>query len=284
EYPLHYVAAYHEFAKAHRGEALTFSRAGFTGAQRYPAHWAGDENSTWDAFRHSILAGLSAGISGIPFWGWDIGGFSGEIPSAELYLRAAAMSAFCPIMQYHAEFNEHRLPRRDRTPWNIQERTGDTKVIPTYRFYANVRMSLMPYLLAEAAHCVISGEPMMRALCLTYPDDTITRNYRYQYLFGRDLLIAPVFQPAIGSQAVYLPAGEWYDLWSGEALGGHRVIQRTAPLDRIPVFVRGSAALPLYLPEGKQIGDFVGNGIHSQPSVFLSAEGKVARFAASQPA
>src|SRR6185369_138916 len=152
-------------------------------AQRSPAHWAGDENSTWEAFRHSILAGLSAGISGIPFWGWDIGGFSGEIPSAELYMQATAMAAFCPIMQYHAEFNEHRMPRRDRTPWNMQERTGNPNVIQTYRFYANVRMSLMPYLIAEAQHSAETGEPMMRALPLAYPDDSACREYPYQYLF-----------------------------------------------------------------------------------------------------
>ena len=273
EYPSQYVGAYHEFAKAHRGEALTFSRAGFTGAQRYPAHWAGDENSTWDAFRHSILAGLSAGISGIPFWGWDIGGFSGEIPTAELYMRAAGMAAFCPIMQYHAEFNEHRLPRRDRTPWNIQERTGNPDVIPTYRFYANVRMSLMPYLLAEAEHCVNTGEPMMRALSLAYPDDANCRSYPYQYLFGRDLLVAPVVEPLASSQLVYLPVGQWYDLWSGEAIQGGQALRIEAPLDKVPVFVRGGSRLPLYLPEGKRLGDFVDNAIHAEPTVIFRAEG-----------
>src|SRR6185436_5546113 len=155
------------------------------GAQQYPAHWAGDENSTWEAFRHSIFAGLSAGVSGIPFWGWDIGGFSGEIPSAELYLRATAMATFCPIMQYHAEYNNHQLPSRDRTPWNIQDRTGDEAVIRTYRFYANVRMNLMPYLISEARHCVDTGQPMMRALALAYPNDPTCAQFPYEYQFGR---------------------------------------------------------------------------------------------------
>ena len=89
---------------------VTFSRAGFTGSAASPCHWAGDEDSTWEAYRASITAGLTAGIGGIFFWGWDLAGFSGEIPDAELYLRATAMACFCPIMQYHSEFNHHRTP------------------------------------------------------------------------------------------------------------------------------------------------------------------------------
>jgi alpha-glucosidase (family GH31 glycosyl hydrolase) len=85
EYPVLYQAAYHALLKAHRHDGVTFSRSGFTGSARYPAFWAGDEDSTWEAFRAAIIAGQQAGASGIFFWGWDIGGFSGEIPSAELY-------------------------------------------------------------------------------------------------------------------------------------------------------------------------------------------------------
>jgi alpha-glucosidase (family GH31 glycosyl hydrolase) len=97
---------YHQIAKRHRsGDALTFSRAGHTGAGRFPAHWAGDENSTWEAFRRSIVAGLTAGLSGVIVWGWDLAGFSDDLPSTELYLRSAAMAAFCPIMQYRSGYN-----------------------------------------------------------------------------------------------------------------------------------------------------------------------------------
>jgi alpha-glucosidase (family GH31 glycosyl hydrolase) len=110
-YPVLYAAAYHELIASCGREPVTFSRAGFTGAQSYPCHWAGDEDSTWEAFRASVTAGLTAAASGIFFWGWDLAGFSGPIPSPELYLRAAAMACFCPIMQYHAEFNHHRRPR-----------------------------------------------------------------------------------------------------------------------------------------------------------------------------
>jgi len=191
-YPQLYTEAYYQFANAKRhGDALTFSRAGFTGSQRSPAHWAGDENSTWDAFRHSILAGLSAGISGVPFWSWDLGGFGGETPSAELYLREAAMAAFCPIMQYHSEFNQHREPNRDRTPWNIQARTGNEQVIPIFRFFVNVRHNLMPYIWQEAQYAAQTGQPMMRALALWERDAS-----PYAYFLGRDLLVCPLWKRA----------------------------------------------------------------------------------------
>lgn len=250
EYPQLYTKAYYDFATARR-EALTFSRAGFTGSQTSPAHWAGDENSTWDAFRHSILAGLSAGISGILFWGWDIGGFSGALPDAELYLRGTAMAAFCPIFQYHSEYNAHREPR-DRTPWNIQDRTGDERVIPTFRFFNNVRHNLMPYIWQEAQHSAATGEPMMRAARLTDPNAS-----DYQYFFGRDLLVCPVTEPGLTQASIYLPTGDWYDLWTSQRYSGGQRIIVDVPLDRIPVFVRAGARIPVNLGEGGQLGEAV---------------------------
>ena len=252
-YPQLYTEAYHQFTREKRGgDALTFSRAGFVGSQRSPAHWAGDEGSTWDAFRHSILAGLSAGISGIPFWGWDLAGFSGEIPSAELYLRAAAMAAFCPIMQYHSEFNQHREPCRDRTPWNIQARTGDKRVIPTFRFFVNVRHNLMPYIWQEAQHAAQTGQPMMRALRLWHREAP-----PYQYFFGRDLLVCPVVEEGASSWPVFLPDGDWIDLWTRERFAREQIVQMPAPLDRLPVFVRAGAAIPVCWGPEERWGDAV---------------------------
>jgi len=254
EYPQRYSEAYYQFAHQKR-EAITFSRAGYTGSQRSPLHWAGDENSTWDAYRHSILAGLSAGVSGIPFWGWDIGGFSGPIPDAELYLRATAMATFCPVMQYHSEFNQHREPKVDRTPWNIQERTGDERVLPTFRFWVHVRHNLMPYIWQEAKHAAETGEPMMRALRLF--DEQASD---YEYYFGRDLLVCPVVEAGVTSTSVYLPAGEWVDLWTKQAYSGSQTVTVDVPIDRIPVFVRAGAILPLRLGESGQFGDAVSFG------------------------
>ena len=248
-YPVAYAAAYQELLASARRDAITFSRAGFTGSAAYPCHWAGDEDSTWEAFRASITAGLTAGASGIFFWGWDLAGFSGEIPTAELYLRAAAMACFCPIMQYHSEFNHHRQPSRDRTPWNIAARTGDPRVLPTYRRFAELREALVPYLTEQATLSVKTSKPLMRALFFDAPDDHEIWNWPYQYFLGDDLLVAPVTEPAAESLRIYLPQGQWIDAWTGETHLGPLVVNRRVPLDEIPVYVRAARAaelLPLF--------------------------------------
>jgi alpha-glucosidase (family GH31 glycosyl hydrolase) len=240
-YPVLYASAYQALMRSAGRPPVTFSRAGFTGAGTAPAHWAGDENSTWAAFRASITAGLTAGASGIFFWGWDLGGFSGEIPSAELYLRAAAMASLCPIMQYHSEFNHHRRPSRDRTPWNIAERTGDARVIAIYRQFAHTRQRLVPYLVEQARHAVERRVPLMRALFFDWPDDPRGWCHPYEYMLGDDLLVAPVVAPGVDQWEVYLPPGVWIDAWTGERVEGAQVVTREVPLDTIPLYRRVGA-------------------------------------------
>ncbi len=240
-YPVLYAAAYHElFAHAGR-EGTTFSRAGFTGSAAYPCHWAGDEDSTWEAFRASLTAGITAGASGIFFWGWDLAGFSGELPPPELYLRAAAAACFCPIMQYHSEFNEHGRPSRDRTPWNIAEQTGDARVIPIYRRFATLRTRLIPYLAEQARLSVARAAPLMRALFFEWRDDERIWDFPLQYLLGDELLVAPVTAPGITTMRLYVPFGEWVDAWRDEVVIGPTPIERDVPLSEIPVYVRARA-------------------------------------------
>lgn len=241
-YAQRYVDAYHAFVRdATGGDGLTFSRSGTSGAQRSPAHWAGDENSTWDGFRASILAGLSAGLAGVSLWGWDLGGFSGEIPTVELYLRGAATACFCPIMQYHSELHQ-AAENRDRTPWNIAERHGDEAALSVYRAFAKLRMRLLPYLAGEARALSEAGVPMMRLPALAYPEDhDRLAGDRYAYLFGRDLLVCPVHEKGAGTRDVVLPPGAWMDLWSGARFDGGGTVIAPAPLDRIPVFVRADS-------------------------------------------
>jgi alpha-glucosidase (family GH31 glycosyl hydrolase) len=243
-YPVLYAAAYHELMEELGHEGTTFSRAGFTGSASYPCHWAGDEDSTWEAFRASITAGITAGACGIFFWGWDLGGFSGEIPSAELYLRSAAAACFAPIMQYHSEYS-HRVPSRDRTPWNIAERTGDARVLPTYRRFAQLRMRLQPYLRAQARTSVAECKPLMRALFFEVADDPRIWDFPHQYFLGDDLLVAPVVEPAAESVRIYLPPGEWVDPWTGDELAGPAIVTREAPLEQIPVYVTARSASTL---------------------------------------
>jgi alpha-glucosidase (family GH31 glycosyl hydrolase) len=240
-FPVAYAKAYGDLLERSGKAPVTFSRAGFTGSQAHGAFWAGDENSTWDAYRWSLLAGLSAAASGIVYWGWDIAGFSGDVPDAELYLRATAASVFVPIMQYHSEFNHHRSPSRDRTPWNIAEQSGSAEVLPVFREFARLRERLVPYLAEAAAQSIRTGAPLMRPLYFEHPHDERVWEHPFQWLLGDDLLVSPVVEAGEAAHAVYLPAGEWVDVWTGEQVTGEAVVRRITPLSEVPVYARAAA-------------------------------------------
>ncbi|MGV8969076.1 MAG: TIM-barrel domain-containing protein [Microbacteriaceae bacterium] len=240
-FPVSYAKAYGDLLRRSGKAPVTFSRAGFTGSQAHGAFWAGDENSTWDAFRWSMFAGLSASASGILYWGWDLAGFSGDVPTAELYLRSIATAAFVPIMQYHSEFNHHKKPSNDRTPWNIAERTGDESVVAISRAYVQLRERLLPYLSEQARIAIAAGGPLMRALFFDFPDDERVWEYPLQWMLGEDVLVAPVLEPGVTSWDVYLPEGSWVDAFTGESIFGGRVVSRHTPLDEVPVYVRAHA-------------------------------------------
>nr|WP_232842242.1 TIM-barrel domain-containing protein [Terrimesophilobacter mesophilus] len=240
-YPNLYAQAFHELLKRAGTDGLTFSRAGHAGAGSFPGHWAGDERSTWEAFRASVTAGLTAGASGIFSWSWDHGGFSGELPSAELYLRTGAMAVFSPIMQYHAEFNHHRVPSHDRTPWNIAEQSGDPRVLDVYRGLTELRERLVPYLIEQAKLGTENSKPLLRALFFDHPHDERVWEFPLQYLLGDDLLVSPVTEPGATEWSTYLPEGEWVDAWTGQSHTGGRVVTRAVPIEEIPVYVRVSS-------------------------------------------
>jgi alpha-glucosidase (family GH31 glycosyl hydrolase) len=238
-FPVHYARAFGDLLRSVGKAPVTFSRAGFTGSQAHGIFWAGDEDSTWEAFRSSVTAGLSAASCGIVYWGWDLAGFSGPIPDAELYLRAAAASVFMPIMQYHSEFNHHQLPLRDRTPWHVAETTGDDRVIPLFRRYAELRERLVPYLTEQAALTITTDRPLMRPLFFDHPTDQEIWNHPHQYLLGNDLLINPVLEPAATTWTTYLPEGTWIDAWTGTP-APHGLVTRDVPLDLVPVYCKAS--------------------------------------------
>jgi alpha-glucosidase (family GH31 glycosyl hydrolase) len=202
---------------------------------------AGDEDSTWEAMRSSLTAGLTASACGIVYWGWDLAGFSGEIPDSELYLRAAALSCFVPIMQYHSEYNHHRTPSRDRSPFNIAERTGDRRVLPIFRKFARLRTRLVDYLAEQADLTIKSGRPLMQSVSLAYPKDPQCWLHPTQFLLGDDLLIAPVTEPDVTRLAAYLPEGRWVDVWTSQPVRGGQTTETDAPLDRIPVWCRAES-------------------------------------------
>lgn len=239
-YPVHYARAFGDLLRSAGKAPVTFSRAGFTGSQAHGLYWAGDEDSTWEAFRWTVHAGITAASCGIVYWGWDLAGFSGPVPDAELYLRSAAAATFMPVMQYHSEFHHHRTPLRDRTPWNVAEQSGDPAVVAEFRRLAQLRERLVPYLAEQAARTVATSRPLMRALFFDWPDDAVAWAWPREYLLGDDLLVHPVTEPGVESWQTYLPAGRWVDLWSGETHGGGVVVERPVPRDVVPVYVRAT--------------------------------------------
>ena len=241
-YPQMYTGAYTEHLKP--GQAL-FSRAGYVGAHTTPILWAGDQVSTFDELRSQLNAGLSASASGVIFWGFDIGGFAGELPSPELYLRATQLACFAPIMQWHSEPDGGQFKllqpgmegNNERSPWNIERAFGMTGYTEQVRRWHLLRMELLPYIRAEAAKCVESGRPLMRPMAYAFPGDARCVGIDDEYMFGDALLVAPVLSEGVSERKVYLPGGEWRDFYTGERLPGGQTL-RCECADAIPVFIR----------------------------------------------
>ncbi|MBD2843750.1 DUF4968 domain-containing protein [Paenibacillus sp. IB182496] len=262
QYPNEYIRAYYDYAKSKNPDAASFSRAGTTGVQQYPAFWAGDQESTFGTIRQSLMAGLSAGVSGVPYWSWDLAGFTGTFPTPELYKRAVTMSAFTPVVQIHSEKNNPPVSEA-RTPWNVQARTGDSSIIDHFAKYMNIRMNLLPYIYSEAKKTSDTGVPLMRPMFMEYPNDPSVGGLNEQYMFGDNLLVAPIVEQGATLKNVYLPQGEWIDFFYGALHPGSRTIPYFAGVDDIPVFVKAGAILPMNLNADYELGGTIGNDLDS---------------------
>ena len=214
---------------------IVWARSGTAGSQRFPLHWGGDSQCSFEALAGTLRAALSIGMSGIPFFSHDIGGFIGN-PDDELYVRWAQLGLFSSHSRCHGVGNDAH-----REPWYFSKEACDI-----FRFYDKLRYSLMPYIYEQARNCVETGLPMMRALYLEYPED---RNVRYiddEYLFGDSLLIAPVLKPLSKSRVrnIYLPKGVWFDYFSKEKLvSDGEWIEKAIELSTLPIFVKEGAVL-----------------------------------------
>ena len=236
-------------------------RNGYAGMQRYASFvWSGDVYSTWETLKTQIPIAINAGLSGIPYWGTDIGGF---VPTkeftAELYVRWFQFGSFCSLFRSHGRAWKLRLPWGWNTgapgPTEIGGYSGSAlpdpaelhnpQVEPICRKYLELRYRMLPYLYSAVRECAVSGIPVMRALWLHYPDDPIAVARGDEYLWGKDILVAPVFEKGVSSRSVYLPRGSWYDFWSGDRFEGGREISRAVDLTIMPLFVREGAILPL---------------------------------------
>ncbi len=237
-FPEAYSRAFADLLRRNGKSPVALSRAGFTGSQRQGVMWAGDENSTWEAFRSSIVAGLSSAYAGAVYWTWDLGGFSGAIPTPELYLRSTAAACFTPIMQYHSEFNHHRKPSNDRSPWNIAKQFDDPKVIDVFRCFVDIREKLIPYLTESARAAIEHRKPLMVPVTFNQARESLAWDHPNSWLLGESLFVAPVLEESANSVDIFLPEGCWVHVFSGEESFGNSVIKVQVPIDQAAVFMR----------------------------------------------
>lgn len=219
------------------------TRAGYAGIQRYSTMWTGDTNSTWEALQLNIPMFTTLGMSGEPFVGSDVGGFIGR-GNGELLVRAYQISFLAPFCRNHKVIDGY-----DQEPW----RFGDYNE-SIIRKYLKLRYQLLPFLYTVLEEAHRTGVPLFRPLVLNYPDDSNTYNLDDQFMIGDDLLVAPVVKPDVTRRLVYLPQGVWYDYWTNKRYEGGTTVAMDAPLDTVPMLVRGGAIIPTG-PEIKYVGE-----------------------------
>lgn len=235
-----------------RDDIVNLIRCAWAGSQRYGALvWSGDVSATFADFRKQICAGLQMGLAGIPWWTTDIGGFQGAYTSDErfheLLVRWFQFAAFCPVMRMHgsrlphkavtaADGSSRRLTGADNEIWSFGETVCDILTD-----YIGLRNRIRGYLRERMLEAHEKGTPVMRAMFYEFPDDGACWNLTDQYMFGPDILVAPVVQEGAVERTVYLPKGtDWINVWNDEVVTGGQTIGTAAPLHQIPLFVRSN--------------------------------------------
>jgi alpha-glucosidase/alpha-D-xyloside xylohydrolase len=235
-------------------------RNGYAGLQRYGWLWSGDIDSSWEVLRAQIAVGINTGLSGIPLWGTDTGGFvtTPEL-TGELYARWFQFSAFCPLFRSHGRTWKLRLPWQwntgDYGPTELNSYYGraglpdpkelhNPEIEPICRKYLELRWRLMPYTYSVVRESHDTGLPMMRALWLHYPNDSQAAERSDEYLWGRDILVAPVTEKGATQREVYLPPGLWRDFWTEKEIEGGRAVSRAVDLATLPLYVRAGSIMP----------------------------------------
>ncbi len=255
-------------------------RNGYAGMQRYGSFlWSGDVYSTWETLKVHIPIAINTALTGIPYWGTDIGGF---VPTkeftAELYLRWFQFGAFCPLFRSHGRAWKLRLPwgwnTGDPGPVEINNYNGaaipdssqlhNEQVENICRKYLELRYRMLPYLYSAVHECATTGMPIMRALWLEHPNDPKAVACGDEYLWGKNVLVAPVVEKGADARKVYLPAGGWYDFWTQERLEGGREISRNVDLETMPLYVRAGSILPL-----GPVKQFVGEKVDQPLSISI---------------
>lgn len=262
-YPLfETTTVYQGLRRVEKERALILARAAYTGAQRNgTVFWSSDISPTWDTLQRQVPAGLDVTASGIPYWTDDVGGFwslpavhhpahrllispagarenvGDDVDYPELYVRWFEYGVFMPIFRTHGM-------RRFNTPWSY-----GTEATPILEKYLRMRYALIPYIYSCAYQTYKTGAPYMRALFMDFPKDPKVDELTHEFMFGPDLLVAPVTRQGRTSRKVYLPKGtDWYNYWTNKEYRGGQTIVAEAPINVIPLFARAGSILPLGQP------------------------------------
>jgi len=222
---------------------FVITRAAYAGIQRYSTMWTGDTLSNWEALALNVPMFTTLGLSGEPFVGSDVGGFIGRA-DGELLARSYQIGFLAPFFRNH-----HAIDGYDQEPWRFGKYYEDI-----IRKYLKLRYQLLPFLYTTLEEAHRTGVPLFRPLMLNYQDDPNTYNLDDQFMIGNDLLVAPVAKPDITSRLVYLPKGIWYDYWTNKKYTGGTMIRVDAPLEIVPMFVRGGTIIPSG-PEMRYVGE-----------------------------
>jgi alpha-D-xyloside xylohydrolase len=254
-YPLLYNRAAFELTERKNGRGLVWGRSGYAGSQRYPVQWGGDSYSSLDQMAGQLRGLLGYGLSGVPFCSHDVGGFdfsphffddTTHVTFQESYDAALKESypkdpvTYVRWLQFGV-FSSHIRAhgKQPREPW-----TYGPEVEAVAHRYLTLRYRLLPYLYNQALLSSRSGLPLVRPMVLEFQDDPNTARLEHEYMFGNDFLVAPVLSED-GWSRVYLPKGIWVDYWSKEIVQGERWLEVCSPLERIPLWVRGGAVIPM---------------------------------------
>ena len=245
-YPVLYNRAVFKVTEEVTGRGLVWGRSAWAGSQRTPTCWGGDPLTDFPYMANQLRAALSIGLSGIPFYSHDIGGFAGR-PDPELYVRWAQFGLFSSHSRCHGT--------TPREPWEFGE---DAEAI--FRRYAKLRYRLLPYIYSSAVQAAQTGLPVVRALVLKYSNDRNVRNLDSEYLFGDSFLVAPVLERGARRRMVYLPVGDWVDYWSRQIYEGPGWMNYPAPPEILPLFIRRGAIIPMG-PDVDHSEQAVGTGL-----------------------
>jgi alpha-D-xyloside xylohydrolase len=225
-----------------KGNALVFARSAATGCQKFPVHWGGDCDATWESMAEDLRGGLSFCASGPAYWSHDIGGFSGTANPA-LYKRWVAFGLLSTHSRLHGSSSY-------RVPWLFDEES-----VTVMRHFARLKNRLFPYLFSAARDAREHGWPVMRAMVLEYPDDPACAHLDRQYMLGSSLLVAPVFRQDSVAE-YYVPVGRWTHFLTGEVIEGGRWRREKLDFMQIPLLVRENSVVPVGSDEEKPAWKF----------------------------